>query len=67
MANDPEVIECMVARVWNWGLGHGDIVDTLSLVPSDTIAQQLADFQASGYNMRELIYQVFISEDFTKY
>lgn len=67
MANDPEVQECLVARVWNWGLGHGDIVDTLSLVPSDTIAQQMADFQANGYNMRELIYQVFISEDFTKY
>lgn len=67
MANDPEVIECMVARVWNWGLGHGDIVNTLSLVPSETIAQQLADFQANDYNMRELIYQIFISEDFTKY
>ena len=67
MANDPEVLECMVARVWNWGFGHGDIVDTLSVVPSETIAQQVSDFQQNGYNMRELIYQIFTSEDFTRY
>lgn len=67
MANDPEVLECMIARVWNWGFGHGDIVDTLSVVPSDTIADQIVSFQANDYNMKQLIVDVFTSEDFTRY
>lgn len=67
MANDPEVMECMVIRVWNWGFGRGDIVDTLAVIPEDIIAQQIADFTANNHNIKELIYQVFTSEDFVLY
>ena len=67
MAADPEVIECVVARMWNWGFGHGDVVDTLSIVPSETIAAQVANFQNSNYNLKALIQEVFTSDDFTRY
>ncbi len=67
MASDPEVMECMVIRVWNWGFGRGDIVDTLAVIPEDIIAQQVADFTANNHNIKELIYQVFTSEDFVLY
>jgi hypothetical protein len=67
MAGDPQVTACVVARVWNWGLGRGDIVDTLSVVPSAIIDQQVADFQANGYNMKELMYDVYTSDDFVTY
>lgn len=67
MANDSEVTECLVARVWNWGFGRGDIVDTLSVVPSDIIAEQVSAFEANNYNVKQLIYEVFTSEDFVLY
>lgn len=66
MAADPAMAECLVMRVWNWGMGRGDAVDTLSVVPTDILAPYVADFQ-QGYNMKELVYAVFTSEDFVKY
>ena len=34
MTEDPRVTACTVARVWNFALGKGDIVATLSIVPT---------------------------------
>ncbi|HTL34955.1 MAG TPA: hypothetical protein VL326_17620 [Kofleriaceae bacterium] len=67
MAADPQVGTCTVARVWNFALGKGDIVQTLSIVPADVIQTQLAAFDASGHKLRDLFYTVFTSDDFTKY
>ena len=38
-----------------------------SVVPSDVIATQVAAFGANGHKLRDLIYSVFTSDDFTKY
>ena len=67
LATDPEVSTCTVARVWNFALGKGDIVQTLSIVPPDVIAAEVAAFDANGHRLRDLFYRVFTSEDFTKY
>jgi hypothetical protein len=67
MAADTRVTTCTVARVWNFALGKGDIVQTLSIVPPDVIATQVAAFDANGHKLRDLFYAVFTSEDFTKY
>jgi hypothetical protein len=67
MAADPDVAECGVARMWNWALGKTDIVDTLQVVPSDTIAQQVSDFTSGGYKLKDLIYAVYTSDDFVKF
>lgn len=67
MAADAEVAECSVARIWNWALGKGDIVDTLSVIPSDVIADQVSQFASSDYNMRTTIFNVFTSEDFVRF
>jgi hypothetical protein len=67
MASDPHVAECAVARMWNWALGKGDIVDTLSIVPSDVIGAQLAAFTAGGFQMKALILDVFTSDDFVRF
>jgi len=58
---------CAVARMWNWALGKADIVDTLSVVPSDVIADQVADFAAGGYQMKALLLDVFTSDDFVRF
>jgi hypothetical protein len=67
MAADPAISECAVARVWNWAMGKGDIVDTLSTIPSDVIATQVADFRAGGHVLRDAILAVFTADDFVKF
>ncbi len=67
MAADPRVATCTVARVWNFALGKGDIVQTLSVVPPDVISTQVAAFGANGHKLRDLFYSVFTSDDFTRY
>jgi hypothetical protein len=67
MAADPKVAECAVARLWNFAMGAGDIVDTLSVVPSDVIASQVSAFQAGGGKLRDALYAVFTADDFVKF
>lgn len=67
MAADPAVAECGVARIWNYALGKTDIVDTLQVVPSETIATQVAAFTSNGFKMKDLIFAVFTSDDFVKF
>ena len=67
MAADPEIATCGVARMWNWALGKTDIVDALELVPATTIQDQVAAFKAGGYKLKDLIFAVYTSDDFTKF
>lgn len=67
MAEDPRVATCTVARVWNFALGKGDIVSTLSVVPADVIASEVTAYNANGRKLRDLFLRVFTSDDFTKY
>lgn len=67
MAQDPDVAECAIARLWNWSLGKGDIVDTLSIVPSAIIADQVGAFTQNGYKLRDAIVAVYTSDDFVRF
>jgi len=67
IANDPQVSQCAVARVWNWALGKADIVDGGFRVPAATIQSQVDAFVADGYRLREAIYRVFTSDDFVRF
>jgi hypothetical protein len=67
MAADPDVATCMVARVWNWGLGKGDIVATLAMVPPSVIEGQVMLFQSSSYDLKQVIRSVFTADDFVKF
>jgi hypothetical protein len=67
MAADADVAKCGVARVWNWALGKDDIVDALEEVPLSTIQAQVDSFTGSGFKLKDLIYAVYTSDDFTKF
>jgi hypothetical protein len=67
MGGDPEVAQCAIARLWNWALGKGDIVDTMTTVPAATIATQVDAFTTGGYRLRDAIYRVYTSDDFIKF
>jgi hypothetical protein len=67
MAADPAIAECAVARTWNWAFGKTDIVDTLSVVPSEVIADQVAAFEANDYDLKQTILAVFTADDFIRF
>lgn len=67
MAADPDIAACAVARAWNWAMGKGDIVDTLQEVPASVIQQQIDDFVSDGFAMKDLLFNVFTSDDFVKF
>ncbi|HEY0252005.1 MAG TPA: hypothetical protein VGC41_10785 [Kofleriaceae bacterium] len=67
MAKDPEVTSCVINRMWNWAMGKSDIVDQGNRVPADTIATIDAAFGGSGYKLKDAIYQIFTSDDFTRF
>jgi hypothetical protein len=65
LAADPAVAECAVARLWNWGMGKSDIVDTISVVPPEVIASQVAALQ--GGTLKDAVLAVYLSDDFVKF
>ncbi len=67
MAADPGIAKCGVARMWNWALGKTDIVDTLQDVPIETIQAQVDAFASNGFKLKDMIYSVYTSDDFTKF
>ena len=67
MAADPAIAECAVARLWNWALGRGDIVDTLATVPSEVITAQVAAFTGNGMKLKDAIFAVYTSDDFVRF
>ena len=67
MAADEEVQACAVARVWNFAMSKGDIVNDAASVPTEVIATLLADFKANNHNLRATIRASFVHDDFVRF
>jgi hypothetical protein len=67
MAVDDEVQTCAVARVWNFAMSRGDIVNDAANVPTEVIADLVASFKASNGNLRATMREVFLHPDFVRF
>ena len=67
MALDEEVQACAVARVWNFAMSRGDIVNDAANVPTEVIAPLVTDFKTSNGNLRATVRQVFLHPDFVRF
>jgi hypothetical protein len=67
MAGDPAVIECGVKRMWNYAMSRGDIVDRETPVPGTVVAPFIGDFETSNYNMRQVLKDIMVSDDFVRF
>jgi len=67
MAADPEVENCMVARLWNLTMSKEDIVSDLATVPVKVIDTYVDQIQTNGGNLKETLKSMFKSEDFTRF
>lgn len=67
MANDDEVIQCAVARVWNYAMSKGDAVTDYAEVPSSVIEPVVTHFKQSGFNLRATWKEIFLHDDFVQF
>jgi hypothetical protein len=67
LAADPDVEACTVARLWNFAMGHGDVITQADVVPAEVIAPHVATYRASGHRLRTTLRAIFASEDFVKF
>ena len=67
MAADDEVMSCAVARVWNYAMSKGDIVNDAASVPAEVIGPIFKDFKQNGYNLRSVVRAAFVHDDFVRF
>ena len=67
MANDPDVAECAVARMYNFAMSKEDIVSDLATVPVEVIQPYIDEFVGNGMNLKETLRAILLSDDFVKF
>jgi hypothetical protein len=67
IAADPDVLRCAVTRIWDWAFSRGDVVLNLATVPTTVTDPVLKDFQANGLKLKQVIRDVFTSNDFIQF
>jgi hypothetical protein len=67
MAADPDIADCAVARVWNWAMSKTDIVTDATDVPDFIVAELAEPFAESGFKLKTVIRQAFLSDDFVRF
>ncbi len=67
LAADPVVARCAVSRVWNWAMGHGDVIGQVDVVPETVVSSLVDDYVSGGHHLRETVRAVFTSSDFVHF
>ncbi len=67
MANDPDVAECAVARMYNFAMSKEDIVSDLATVPTEVLQPYLDEFNGNGMNLKATLRAILLSDDFVKF
>ena len=66
LASDPDVAQCLVARLWNFTMSKEDIVSDLATVPTEVIAPYVDEFANSG-DMKAMLRAMMKGEDFVRF
>jgi hypothetical protein len=79
MAQDDEVIECAVERVWNYAMGRSDITEIggrswVSLPDRKdpnaglvTLSKLVNEFKSNNYNLKKVLRATLVSDDFVRF
>ncbi len=67
LAADPLTADCQVARVWNWAMDKGEIVNDAAVVPKSVTDAVLAAYTGSGYHLKAAIKAAFTHDDYVKF
>ena len=67
MAADEDVERCAVTRVWNWAMGHGDVISNVDLVPAEVVEPYVATYRSSDHRLRTVVRAIFTADDFVRF
>jgi len=67
LAEDPDVSECMVARMWNFAMSKEDIVADLATVPYGVIEPYVDEYDSNGQDLKQVIRAIVTSDDFVSF
>lgn len=67
MADDPDVHECVVTRLYNFAMSKEDVVNDLSTVPFEVLDPYMATYYQNDMNLKATLRAVFTSADFVRY
>jgi hypothetical protein len=67
MANDPEVHACAVARMWNYAMSRGDIVETGIKVSDKVLAPLVTELAANNFNLKAALRSILLHDDFVRF
>lgn len=67
LAADEDVERCIVMRVWNWAMGHGDVIGNVDVVPDEVLEPHVRAYVASGHRLRAAVRSIFESDDFVRF
>lgn len=67
MADDPDVSECAVARMYNFAMSKEDIVDSLATVPYEVLDNYMFTYFQSGQSLKATLKAILSSPDFVRF
>lgn len=67
VAADPDLPRCMSTRVWNWAMSRGDVVVDKTALTDATAAALSQTLVGGGWNMKQLIRDVYTGPTFVRF
>lgn len=67
IAADPEVHACAVARMWDYAMSRGDIVETGTKVSDKVLAPLVAELVASNFDLKATLRSILLHDDFVRF
>jgi len=67
MANDPDVHECAVTRLYNFAMSKEDVVNDLATVPYEVLDEYMSVYYQNQMNLKATLRAIFTSADFVRF
>lgn len=67
VAADPDLPKCMSTRVWNWAMSRGDVVVDKTALTDATATALSKSLTGGGWNMKQLIRDVYTGPTFVRF
>lgn len=67
LSQSREVHCTVVARLWNWMMGRGDVVDARALVPDEALQPLCSSFEDNGLRIRDALRSITRHDDFVRF
>jgi hypothetical protein len=67
IAEDPDVNQCVVTRLYNFAMSKEDVVNDLATVPYEVTDPYMVTYYQTGMNLKATLRAMLVSPDFVRY